>query len=235
MQRFNRPDLKPEVINWIKDVLSPYATKHNLDLDANYGKIEHIIDYFQHRANLEHINKISYPVAIAKADKWITKLNNQASVIVETEQDIEVKHDFKDGYKWVKLLSKDAYNREGKFMSHCVASYFGNKEVVILSLRDANNNPHCTLELVVKNKRVQQIKGKGNHHIHPNYIKYVIKFLKDIKMEVNDYEMENLGYIDLSKVDEDFFSFIEDNFKNVKFVSFNKKKYFYKYSNLKRA
>jgi hypothetical protein len=62
-------------------------------------------------------------------------------------------------------------------MSHCVASYYG-RDTVIYSLRDSNNNPHCTIE------DGNQIKGKGNGSVDPKYIDYVVKFLEKLGMTV---------------------------------------------------
>ena len=67
--------------------------------------------------------------------------------------DFDIALDFKDGFKFVLLKSESAYAREGKIMSHCAASYFG-RNSKIYSLRDENNNPHCTIE------EDNQIKGK---------------------------------------------------------------------------
>jgi hypothetical protein len=111
---------------------------------------------------------------IEKKNKRHKKLQETSSKDIEVEgTDYEVILDFKDGFKFVKLLSESCYQREGKLMSHCVASYYG-RSVEIYSLRDSSNNPHCTIE------KDRQIKGKGNGKIDLKYIDYVVKFLEKL-------------------------------------------------------
>ena len=95
----------------------------------------------------------------------------------------------------VKLKGKNAFEREGYLMRHCVSSYYG-KDTEVYSLRDKDNNPHATLE------KDQQIKGKGNGSINPKYVKYIVEFLEEIGMEVGDNEMKNLGYVNVENVTE---------------------------------
>src|SRR5262249_15447219 len=102
---------------------------------------------------------------------------------------------FKDGFKIVQLVGKNAYEREGYLMRHCVASYHGSSKE-IYSLRDQDDMPHCTME------KDQQIKGKGNGNIHPKYVGYVVKFLEHAGMTVGDSEMRHLGYINIEKFKE---------------------------------
>jgi hypothetical protein len=80
-------------------------------------------------------------------------------------------------------------------MSHCVASYYW-RNVNVYSLRDKQNNPHCTIE------ENQQIKGKWNGKIDPKYINYVVKFLEKLGMTVWENEMKNLWYYKLDSIDE---------------------------------
>jgi len=102
--------------------------------------------------------------------------------------------EYKDGFNIVKLISEDSYKREGKLMSHCVASY-ANKESEIFSLRDAKNNPHCTIE--IKENEVRQIKGKGNGSISPKYVHHILEFLEFKNLKINKHDMLKLGYLAL--------------------------------------
>jgi hypothetical protein len=76
-----------------------------------------------------------------KASKKDTEVRNK---------DWSVSLDFKDGFKFVKLKSKPAFEREGKLMSHCVSGYHGREGIEIHSLRDEKNNPHCTIEIRIE-------------------------------------------------------------------------------------
>ena len=153
---------------------------------------------------------MSYKEALANTDKWNKSLIKKGMNIVEDKKDTEIIKDFGDGFKIVKLIGKNAYEREGFLMRHCVSSYFG-KETEVYSLRDSKNIPHCTME---KN---MQIKGKGNGSINPKYIKYIVDFLEEVGMKVNDIEMGNLGYVNIKEVANDF-----------EFTNLFKEKYFFK-------
>ena len=167
--------------------------KHLESNEENQTEIEHILDYLY---STNKIFKIGYITIKEKADKWSKKLQKLSSKDKEKEgKDYEVVKKWK-GFKMVKLISKSAYNREGKLMNHCVSSYYG-KDDEIYSLRDKNNKPHCTIS-----KSSQQIKGKGNGSIHPKYIKYVVEFLEYLKIDVRDSEMKNLGYVNIEKIDD---------------------------------
>ena len=152
------------------------------------SEAEHIIDFLIHK-KFKSLKFANYNLLKEKAEKWIKKLSSNVSKIDEVVgKDFEVVLDFEDGFRFVKLISKEAYTREGALMSHCVASYFG-RNVEIYSLRDSSNKPHCTIE------KDTQIKGKGNGDIHPKYIDYVVRFLEWTGMVVRDSEMKHLGYI----------------------------------------
>ena len=180
-------------IEFIKNHLAKYLQENQ----ENQTEIEHILDYLYSHPKLD-ISKIGYTTISAKAEKWIKKLQTLASKDTEVEgTDYAIDFDFDDWYRIVKLLSQDAYNREGKLMSHCVSSYYGRDEV-IYSLRDSNNNPHCTIS-----DSSGQIKGKGNGSIDPKYIDYIIQFLESKEIEVSENDMKNLWYYKLSSIDTD--------------------------------
>ena len=173
---------------------------------------EHIADFFVSGDCPKRFERMTYNEALKASEKWIEKLNKQAEKIKELKKDTKVELDFKDGFKFVRLVGENAYKREGKLMRHCISSYFGKKDE-IYSLRDKKNNPHCTIS-----KRSKQIKGKGNGSIHPKYIKYVVEFLEYLKVEVRDSEMKNLGYVNIENFEDE----------NAVFPNLFRGKYFYK-------
>ena len=233
MNRFKRSGLKTLLVRWIDTVLKNHVEKHSLDLNSLHSEIDHVVDYLQSKSNVSTLQLINYPVAVLKAAKWVKKLTAVAHKIVETEVDLEVKQELGDGFKIVKLLTKDAYVREGKYMGNCVASYWGKVGLDVLSLRDSRNMPHCTIEINYNGDQVQQIKGKGNGSVHPKYIKYIVAFFIKIGIKLNSYEMKNLGYTDLDEIDDELGAFLDSNFNGVKWLSLQGKKYFYHYSMLK--
>lgn len=92
-------------------------------------------------------------------------------------------------------ISQSAYNREGKLMSHCVASYYG-RNVAIYSLRDSKNQPHCTIE------ENNQVKWKWNQTVDNKYFWYCIKFLEEMGSSIWENEMKNIWFHKLETIDK---------------------------------
>jgi hypothetical protein len=218
-----------KVQQWVRINLKNYLKKN----EENQTEIEHIIDFLKSDKAPTRIQFMSYDEANKGAEKWTNNLIKKAADIVETEADVKTYIDFGDGFKFVKLKGKNAFDREGNLMRHCVAGYYDKKGCKVYSLRDPNNNPHCTIEIVKEQGIVQQIKGKGNGPIHPKYISYVLQFLKKKKMDIRDNEMENLGYSCLDFLGDGTWQYLEENFKGIKYISWNNKKYFYNKSQLR--
>jgi hypothetical protein len=182
-------DNQDKVIAWAKSTLANHL-KTNPEVQ---DEIEHILDYLLSGKAPKNIAGMAYAEVKKNTDKWNKALVAKGEHIKETARDIETILDFGDGFKIVKLIGKNAYEREGYLMRHCASSYFG-KGKEVYSLRDSKNMPHATME---KN---QQVKGKGNGDIHPNYVHYVVKFLEHIGMTVGDNEMEHLGYVNVEDI-----------------------------------
>jgi len=160
-------------------------------------EVEHVIDFLMSDKAPKNLNKASYKQMQKKTDDWVKALNKKGASIKELKKDTKIVLDFKDGFRVVQLVGKNAYKREGFLMRHCVADYYG-KDDEVYSLRDKNNTPHATMS-----KSSQQIKGKGNGSIHPKYIKYVIEFLEYLDVEVRKGEMKGLGYVDIQDIEDD--------------------------------
>ena len=174
------------------DFVNNQLSKHLNDNDIQDTEIEHILDYLYSNPKLD-ISIIGYKTIKEKADKRNTKLQ---TIKVKDDTDwIDIVLDFNDWFKFVKLRSKESYEKEWKLMSHCVASYYG-RNIDIYSLRDWNNNPHCTIE------DWNQIKWKWNGNIDPKYIDYVVKFLEFKWMQVREWEMKNLWYYKLDEIEQ---------------------------------
>jgi hypothetical protein len=225
MEQYLQQAKNEEVRNWINVNLRNYL-KDNHEVIT---EVEHIIDYLNSDKAPNRLRKMSYEEAKGNAEKWTKSLIKRAADIVETEQDVEVAIDFKNGVKLVKLVGKNAFLREGKLMRHCVASYYDKDGCSVYSLRDASNRPHCTIEVQHgENDNINQIKGKGNGCIHPRYIKYVLKILKHFKIEVRDSEMSNLGY---NSYEHDYLELLDKCYGDkIKYIMFNNKKYVYEWS-----
>jgi hypothetical protein len=226
MQDYTQQTESQEVKYWINHNLTNYLKKN----PENVGEIEHILDFLNSDKAPNRLRKMSYEQAKKGSEQWIKTMNKQARDIVETEEDTEIEIDFEDGMRLVRLVGKEAFQREGKLMSHCVSSYHDKSDIKVYSLRDSKNNPHCTIE-VVSSGSVNQIKGKGNGSIHPNYIKYVMSTLKHFGTDVRDSEMSNLGYSSLGVEETEF---LRTHFKKLKTITFNDKVYIYNHQKFER-
>lgn len=189
-----------EVLSWLKTTAEAYRKKNNLfDSDVFVSDTEHIIDWLVSPSAPTRLRKLSYKDAYRLSGEWSKANQKKGRNIIDTDQDIEVIHDFLDGTKIVKLLTKSAYQREGFLMNHCVGGYTPSDSVYIYSYRDSKNMPHATFEVQKKSNEIVQIKGKGNGAIHPKYIHPILAFLKSIGMDIRPSDMKNLGYYHLHK------------------------------------
>jgi hypothetical protein len=195
-----------KINKWINTHLKAYLDKYNKqelkqEERLDRGDLDHIIDFLKQTKNntREKITRLGVMDAHKQAVEWTERLNKKVTVLNETEQDVQVIYQYDDGFYWVKLLSENSYKREGKLMQHCVGSYADKKGSVIFSLRDATNDPHCTVEYSKAyngEERINQIKGKQNRAVVSKYHKYVCDFLERINVKlVSSYDLEANGLI----------------------------------------
>lgn len=180
-----------EVISWLDMILTSYEKKR---ITVDTSELEHIVDWLVSGQAPTRLRKMSYVDAKRLAQEWSESNQKKGRGLIDTDQDIEMIHDFLDGTSIVKLKTKQAYQREGFLMNHCVGGYSLNDNVHIYSYRDDKNMPHATFEVQKNNNQIVQIKGKGNGAIHPKYIHPILAFLKSIGMDVRKEDMVNLGY-----------------------------------------
>lgn len=140
--------------------------------------------------------------------------------------------EFDDGFRWVDVQTEVCLRHEGTVMGHCVGQGgytqgVSDSTTKILSLRDANNNPHATIEgnsdkaIIVPRGAdprqmalfddsveksfvdmfITQIKGKENKPVVRKYRDYVQEFLT--KFGITNfgygglYDLENCGLFKL--------------------------------------
>ena len=110
-ERFN---VNKKVINWLNK---------NVTEDKPQGEVEHIIDYMVN--NDKNYSEKTYSRIVKDAKKWMERLNKKGEGIIEVEgTDIEIVKKWRDGFKFVKLISENSYKREGFMMNHCVSCFF---------------------------------------------------------------------------------------------------------------
>ena len=205
-----------EILSWLKTT----GRKAILRKLTNESDLEHIVDFFVSEAAPTRLQKMSFQDAKRKAKEWSERNQKKGRDLVDREDELEVVHDFLDGTKIVKLLTKKAFEREGFLMSHCVGGYNPNTaDLFIYSYRDEKNQPHATFEVRKNGGEIVQIKGKGNGPIHPRYIHPILAFLKTVGMEIRPNDMKNLGYYHVHKDHIDFLKQIEGASKQITVIN----------------
>jgi hypothetical protein len=178
---------------------------------------------------------MSVEQARKSAEQWTRSLQKHGRNIGETEADTEVVLQLRNDMRLVRLVGEAAFKREGYLMRHCVGSYVGKEGSDVYSIRDANNEPHCTIEVVRQSGSlstdgsINQVKGKGNGPIHPKYIDAVLMSLMHFGMEIRESELDNLGYIRLTDQLRDF---LDSNGFLYKTLTFGGQVYIYKHGKM---
>ena len=191
---------KEEVIMWIESVGASKLKEGNVPI----GDLEHIVDYLMSDSAPKRLRKMSYEQAKTATEKWVSANQKKGRHLEDSDGDIREVVSLERGYRIVELLTSSAYSREGSLMSHCLGGYDVDEDVKIYSLRDKNNNPHATFEVVHDDDEIRQVKGKGNGEISPKYIGFVISFCESIGRPVRASEMSNLGYIYIDEAHVDY-------------------------------
>lgn len=205
---------------WLESNVVNYRKKHGQD-SIKKSDLDHIIDWLKSSDSVrqrKRLSRVSPKDALILANKWTEKLNKKFEKVKELGKDQDGVNEilsFKNGYKIVELVSEYSYEREGSKMGHCVGSYHG-KSVTIFSLRDEENEPHCTIEFNKKEKSILQIKGKANKNVASKYHYYIINFLNNLDYDLIDpYDLENIDC-------KSFGSYIYKKDKEVKEIKVNK-------------
>tara|TARA_Y100000034_G_scaffold134332_1_gene202477 strand:- start:6245 stop:7171 length:927 start_codon:yes stop_codon:yes gene_type:complete len=189
-----------QIQEWKDTVLKNYLKKNGKDSIQDY-EVSHIEDWMKSdsaKKYINRLNRISVPQAIQMSNSWTEKLNKKYLKNKNKENSlkgVKVVKDFGDGYFMVELESQESYEREGALMGHCAASYFED-DVILYSLRDSKNNPHCTIEFEHKKRHINQVKGKANKNVVKKYHKYIIQFLNEFDFKtIYTNDIKNINAI----------------------------------------
>lgn len=195
--------ISPSYPDWLKESIKE-GTAFKLPISNELRQqVEHIIDYFSSMDDkeLEKIYKIPYEVAVAKSKEW-TKTIVKHDALIPDENGESLIREYNDKCKWVRILTPNALNIEGNRMDHCVGTY--DEKVLkgkskIYSLRDPNDRPQCTIEVV--RSFIKQIKGYNDGPVLEYYCKHVIDFIDNPidspYTKIND--ILNIGFLIDSK------------------------------------
>jgi len=171
--------------------------------------LKHTIDYFEQLDDVElkKIYKQPYEIVTRKVDEWDEFLINQKALKdSQLAENVDYKTilPFQDGYKFIQLVSKKAYDVEGNQMGHCAASYADRKSTTLFSLKDPKGISHVTIEYIEYNTKwnkkgdgIVQIKGKENAAPVKKYIPYIKAFIEKTGYPVLR-DGSNIGMIEYS-------------------------------------
>lgn len=186
---------------WLKKALDTKQEVVHIYIEPTFKqKINHVLDYLNSVDG--NISRISVPNAIIQSIEWTKRLNKKAT-LEEDFDGIKIVKQMGDGFNWVLVSSKHALDREGKLMNHCVGSYYNevkNDKILILSLRDSKNLPHCTVEYDKQSNGIMQIKGKSNGEVKTEYVKYIKQLMEHPPSfmpidYVSNTELLELGFV----------------------------------------
>jgi len=122
------------------------------------AQLNHIADWAMAAAPERQLNKLSFQEAIRKTVEWDAARDRQAEKAGPDEPDHPegvremgaAPASGLPGARWVRVLSPEALDREGRMMRHCVGSFasrVAEGDCQIYSLRDARNKPLATVEV----------------------------------------------------------------------------------------
>ncbi len=184
----------------------------NVTLDDTLRlRIQQVLDYMTDLVSVKpetNVASIGFDVAENRAKKWHADMRvSQERLTPASEDGTKVVMQYPDGWSWREVDGEAAMNREGELMGHCVGNFGYYQQVLraktkIISLRDAKNHPHVTIETRESTQSVRQIRGANNAAVVPKYLSRVADFLNSrvwrsiafdgaspIEQQVREYQM----------------------------------------------
>jgi hypothetical protein len=171
--------LLAESHSWVALAAREGRPLHRLDLSAGEGEeLASILDWMRSERGpglASDWSRVSWPQGVKAHQAWIDEMNRAAQKLLSAQQAFdgcEVAASVTDvegleGWSWVKVVSKEALEREGALMRHCVGSYAERVErgaCAVWSLRDVEGKPLVTVETshVPRGVSMRQVKGFAN-------------------------------------------------------------------------
>jgi hypothetical protein len=199
-----------KLVTWVEINLKSYITDQILSNEPE------ILSYLsaEFKTNIEHalgyLKTVDDPLFVNVQDaieKGNLLIAEQNALVVDDEEarELEVVLNLSDGFKVVNLTTTKQLKREGKMMNHCVGNdnqmyidRVARRMLQIWSLRDAENNPWCTIEYTPSTREIGQIRGRENQPVLPEYIPYCKELFRNQVIDnrvdyFNNREMLNIG------------------------------------------
>jgi hypothetical protein len=144
---------------------------------------------------LKQIQKLSVPFVYEKATDYQAK-KYKNYLLTNSDDDIKDDYLFSNGYKIVKIITKDAMNKESKNMKNCLHGIDVDDGESFYSLRDAFNRSHVTINVV--SNEILQIKGKANSMVRNRYFLMIREWISFRQLYVSD--SNNFYYLNAVRV-----------------------------------
>lgn len=154
--------------------------------DFDYSELNKIMDWAHvKRPNILALNFIE---AKTQSDTWHEFLEQNSSKEFAKKLHLDenrIVYKTIDGSHFFYLLTPSELKYEGQYMGHCIgtnpfySSRLKKNQLQILSLRDINNIPHVTIEMLLQGDgvmRTGQISGKGNKPPVDKYLNIITEF-----------------------------------------------------------
>jgi hypothetical protein len=107
-----------------------------------------------------------------------------------------------DGYTWYKLVSLDAFRKEGKVLQNCIGSHYTPSKLeeisqAIVVMKTSENESVVAMRIHVPTHTVHEAKGKNNQPPVEKYMEGVVRLIQHMKLTLIDsaiYDMKRAGY-----------------------------------------
>jgi hypothetical protein len=174
------------------------AAKRGEEFRPDNRKTLHVADWLRaavvrNEAWLANVDELKRPRKLLKfsrfedivkeADKAMRAANARGGVSSKANGQT-VYRDLDNGYRFVRLHTREALQRESAKMGHCVGNggydYVLEREgEAIISLRDKYDKPHATLH--ISGDRILQMRGKQNRQPRADYIETMMPVISQMR------------------------------------------------------
>lgn len=181
---------------WVHRAVATQTPLHYIVLsDTLRERLFVMLDYLDNQSDHRVLRKLNR-VTVEQVEAAAREAADRNALRRVLDQ-AEIVYDFPDGFRVVHLRTAAELDLEGELMDHCVGGYthlIAHAMLDILSLRDARNRPHATLE--AHGADIVQIKGKANGPVADRYAGYLRTFLQDMGYRVVA-DGENIAWTEL--------------------------------------
>lgn len=152
----------------------------------------------------------NFAQVLQEANKAMLIEAHKSASIRLNEGDEALVAQLEEGFYVVRLQTPEALDKESGQMQHCIGHGAYDRDLAegrsaFLSLRDQFGKAHATLEVNKESRRIIQLQGKQNAFPNARYIRLLLPFMKDMRLQTSDIEFSGSMIIDNDYVLHDLF------------------------------